>query len=173
MSTEIIRINRYPNRRYYATHTSRYISRPEIEQLICGGATVEIVDSQTGEDLTRAILLQIIAEMHPEKIAMFPTAMLHSMLRANKSMTEFFQAYFRASLTYLEQLQEHGAAGSLKQPMQWMDTWFKTWPMPPNAKGAPKSKGSAATSEDRGIKERITRLEERIAELEAERGRRK
>ena len=112
MSTEPVRIKRYPNRRYYATHTSRYISLPEIEQLIRNGATVEIVDSQTGEDLTRPILVQIIAEMHPEKIALFPSAMLHSMLRANKVMAEFLQAYFRASLTHLEQLQKHGAAGS-------------------------------------------------------------
>jgi polyhydroxyalkanoate synthesis repressor PhaR len=170
MSTEAIRIKRYPNRRYYATHTSRYISLPEIEQVICDGATVEIVDSQTGEDLTGVILLQIIAEMHPEKIAMFPTAMLHSMLRANKAMPEFFQAYFRASLTYLEQLQEHGTAGSLKQPMQWMKAWLDSWPMPPIAKSAPKTKAKVASKEDRGFAERIERLEERIAELEAERG---
>jgi polyhydroxyalkanoate synthesis repressor PhaR len=170
MSAEPIRIKRYPNRRYYATHTSRYISLPEIEQIIRDGATVEIVDSQTGDDLTRAILVQIIAEMHPEKIAMFPSAMLHSMLRANKVMSEFLQAYFRNSLTYLEELQKHGAAGSLKQPMQWMKAWFESLPTPPNAKGAPKSKGKAASNENRGIAKRIARLEERIAELEAERG---
>jgi polyhydroxyalkanoate synthesis repressor PhaR len=171
MSSEAIRIKRYPNRRYYATHISRYISLPEIEQLICDGATVEIVDSQTGGDLTRSILLQIIAEMHPEKIAMFPTAMLHSMLRANKLMTEFFQAYFRASLTYLDQLQRHGAAGSLKQPMQWMKAWLDSWPSSPSAKRAPKAKTRGAAKPDREIAERIERLEERIAELEAERGR--
>jgi polyhydroxyalkanoate synthesis repressor PhaR len=173
MSTEPIRIKRYPNRRYYATHTSRYISLPEIEQLIREGATVEIVDSQTGEDLTRAILVQIIAEMHPEKIDLFPSAMLHSMLRANKVMSEFLQAYFRASLTYLEQLQQHGAAGSLKQPMQWMETWLKSWPVPRNAKGAPKPKNKKASDEDHGFAERIASLEERIAGIEAERGHKK
>jgi polyhydroxyalkanoate synthesis repressor PhaR len=171
MSAEPVRIKRYPNRRYYATHTSRYISLPEIEQLIRDGSTVEIIDSQTGEDLTQSILVQIIAEMHPEKIALLPSAMLHSMLRANKAMTAFFQAYFRASLTYLEQLQKQGAAGSFKQPMQWMEAWLENWPTPPNAKGAPKSKGKSSSNEDRGIAERISRLEERIAELEAKRGR--
>jgi polyhydroxyalkanoate synthesis repressor PhaR len=173
MSTKPIRINRYPNRRYYATHTSRYISLPEIEQLIRDGATVEIVDSQTGEDLTRAVLVQIIAEMHPEKMDLFPSAMLHSMLRANKVVSEFFQAYFRASLSYLEQLQEQGTAGSWKQPMQWMETWLENWPMPPNAKGAPKSKGKTVSNEERGFAQRIARLEDRIAELESERSRKK
>jgi hypothetical protein len=95
------------------------------------------------------------------------------MLRANKVMNEFFEAYFRASLTYLEQLQKQGAASSLKQPMQWMKDWLDSWPLPPNAKSAPKSKGNAAAKKNRGIDGRIERLEQRIAELEAERGRRR
>jgi polyhydroxyalkanoate synthesis repressor PhaR len=171
--SETIRIKRYPNRRYYATHTSRYISLPEIEQLIRDGATVEIADSQTGEDLTRTILVQIIAEMHPEKIALFPSAMLHSMIRANNVMTQFFEAYFRASLVYLEQLQKHGAAGSLKQSMQWMESWFKSWPIPPNAKGAPKSTSKTTPAENHEFAERIASLEERLAGLEAKRASKK
>jgi polyhydroxyalkanoate synthesis repressor PhaR len=169
MSNESIRIKRYPNRRYYAAHTSRYISLAEIEQLIRDGATVEIVDSQTGEDLTRTILLQIIAERHPDKFAIFPTAMLHSMLRANEVVSEYLQAYFRNALAYLEYVQMHAATGSLEQPMHWMKAWLDSWPMPPNAKSAPKSKTKSTTKSDRGIAERIERLEERIAELEAER----
>ena len=97
MADEPIRIKRYPNRRFYASHTSKYVSLTEIEQMICDGATVEIVDSQTGEDLTRAVLVQIIAERHPDKIAMFPTAMLHSILRANDVMVDFLHDYFRNS----------------------------------------------------------------------------
>ena len=59
MPIEPIRIKRYPNRRFYASHTSKYVSLPEIEQLIRDGVNVEIVDSQTGEDITRVILMQI------------------------------------------------------------------------------------------------------------------
>ena len=169
MSNEPIRIKRYPNRRFYASHTSRYISLPEIEQLIRDGATVEIVDSQTGEDLTRTILMQIIAERHPDKIAMFPTAMLHSMLRANEEVSKFLQAYFRNALTYLEYLQKHGASGSLEQPMHWMKPWLDNWSMPPSAKGAPKPKYKSGRDEGREIAERIAGLEKRIAELEADR----
>ena len=170
MSNEPIRIKRYPNRRFYASHTSRYISLPEIEQLIRDGATVEIVDSQTGEDLTRTILMQIIAERHPDKIAMFPTAMLHSMLRANEEVSEFLQAYFRNALTYLEYLQKHGATGSLEQPMHWMKAWLDNWPMPPSAKGAPKPKRrTGRDDEQEEIAERIARLEKRIAELDGDR----
>jgi polyhydroxyalkanoate synthesis repressor PhaR len=169
MSNEPLRIKRYPNRRFYATHTSRYISLPEIEQLIRDGATVEIVDSQTGEDLTRTILMQIIAEKHPDKIAMFPTAMLHSILCANEAVSGFLQAYFRNALTPLEYLQRHGATGSLEQPMHWMKAWLDNWPMPPDAKGAPKPERRTGVDEEPEFAERIARLEKRIAELEADR----
>jgi polyhydroxyalkanoate synthesis repressor PhaR len=169
MSTEPVRIKRYPNRRFYASNTSRYVSLPEIEQIIRDGATVEIVDSQTGEDITRSVLVQIIAEKHPDKIAMFPTAMLHSILRANDAMAEFLREYFRNSLAYLDHFQKHGASAPFGEPMQWMKAWLDNWPSPPVAKRAPKPSDRAAPNEDREIAERIARLEQRIAELEAER----
>jgi polyhydroxyalkanoate synthesis repressor PhaR len=168
-SPEPIRIKRYPNRRFYASHTSRYVSLPEIEQLIREGATVEIVDSQSGEDITRSVLVQIIAEKHPDKIAMFPSAMLHSILRANDAMTKFLGEYFRSSLTYLDYFQKHGASASFEQPMQWMKAWLDNWPSQGVANRAPKSEENAAPDDDREFAERIARLERRIAELEEER----
>ena len=169
MSDEPIRIKRYPNRRLYASHTSSYVSLPEIEKLIRDGATVEIVDSQTGDDITRSVLVQIIAEKHPDKIAMFPTAMLHSILRANDVMTEFLREYFRNSLTYLDYFQKHGASAPFDQPMHWMKAWLNHWPNQPIAKRAPKSEDEAADDEKREIAERIARLEQRIAEFETDR----
>lgn len=166
MPEEVIRIKRYPNRRFYASHTSRYISLPEIEQLIRDGATVEILDSQTGEDITRSILMQIIAEKHPEKMAMFPTAMLHSILRANQLMTTFLQEYFRNALASLEYFQTQGSPATLPPSMDWMKAWFEHWPISPFAKGAPKNEDAASTDETREMAERISRLEQRIAELE-------
>jgi polyhydroxyalkanoate synthesis repressor PhaR len=167
--TEPIRIRRYPNRRFYATHTSRYISLPEIEKLVHDGATVEIVDSQTGEDLTRAVLVQIIAERHPEKIAMFPSAMLHSILRANDFVSDYWREYFRNSLAYLNHLQKQGASSSFQQPMQWMKPWLDTWFDSIYANRAPETKAEQHAAESADVTDRITTLEKRIAELEAER----
>lgn len=168
MSDEPIRIKRYPNRRFYASHTSKYVSLPEIEEMIAGGQTVEIVDSQTGADLTRSILVQIIAERHPDKIAMFPSAMLHSMLRANVLTVNFLRDYFRNSVAYIDYFQKHGASGSLEQPMHWMKAWLDNWS---NLRpGNPSSPPGAETLPDDApqFAERIARLEQRIAELEAE-----
>ena len=159
---------RYPDRRFYASHTSKYVSLPEIEEMIAGGLTVEIVDSQTGEDITRSVLVQIIAERHPDKMAMFPSAMLHAMLRANAVTMGFLQDYFRNSMAYVDYFQKHGASGPLEKPMHWMKAWLDNWsplrPGIPPARPRPtrplKAKGKLPNaSRD---------LQRRIAELEAE-----
>lgn len=167
-----IRIKRYPNRRFYAGHTKSYVSMADIEALIRNGANVEIVDSQTGEDLTRQLLVQIIAERHPEKMAMFPTAMLHAMLRANDAVASFLQDYFRNSLAYLDYLHQHGAAGTLTQPVHWMKAWLDRWSQPAD-KGDSDSREPRDAAGDAGpaLLERISQLEDRIAELERDRDR--
>ena len=55
-------IKKYPNRRLYDTEISSYITVEDVRQLIVDGEDFEVRDAKTGEDLTRSILLQIIAE---------------------------------------------------------------------------------------------------------------
>jgi polyhydroxyalkanoate synthesis repressor PhaR len=122
--SETIQIKRYPNRRFYARHTSRYVSLAEIEEMIQQGHTVEIRDSQTGEDLTRSVLTQIIMEQHPDKMKLFPVDMLHLILRSNDLMSDFLRDYFRQSLTYLDYLQKHNSATALVPPTNWFKAWL-------------------------------------------------
>jgi hypothetical protein len=84
-------------------------------------------------------------------------------------MTEFLRAYFRNSLAYLDQLQKHGASAAFQQPMPWMKTWLDNWPGLPIAKGAPNPNDKTVPDGGPEIAERISRLEQRIAELEADR----
>jgi polyhydroxyalkanoate synthesis repressor PhaR len=171
VSDEHIRIKRYPNRRFYASNTSKYVSLTEIEEMIGDGATVEIVDSQSGEDLTRAVLVQIISERHPEKIAMFPTPMLHAILRANDVMVNFLRDYFRNSLSYLDYFQKHGTSGSFEEPMHWMKAWLDNWAIrPPGDARQDSAMPGTPGDDDRELAKRISQLERRIAELETERG---
>lgn len=55
-------IKKYPNRRLYDTSASCYVSNDDIKALIRAGEQINIIDSKTGEDLTRSVLLTIIAE---------------------------------------------------------------------------------------------------------------
>lgn len=59
---ELHLIKKYPNRRLYDTQRSRYIVLADIRAMIRAGSEVRIVDSQSGEEITRSILLQIVAD---------------------------------------------------------------------------------------------------------------
>lgn len=55
-------IKKYPNRRLYDTEISSYITLEDIRQLIIEGETFEVREAKSGKDITRSLLLQIIAE---------------------------------------------------------------------------------------------------------------
>ncbi|MDQ7049629.1 MAG: polyhydroxyalkanoate synthesis repressor PhaR [Enterobacterales bacterium] len=59
-STRIIK--KYPNRRLYDTHVSKYITLNDIKELVMLHQDFKVIDAKTNEDLTRCTLMQLIAE---------------------------------------------------------------------------------------------------------------
>jgi polyhydroxyalkanoate synthesis repressor PhaR len=55
-------IRKYSNRRLYDTASSRHVTLDDLRQLIIAGERIKVVDEKSDADLTRAVLLQIIAE---------------------------------------------------------------------------------------------------------------
>jgi len=55
-------IKRYGNRKLYDVEASRYVTLDAIRALVQGGEDVRVVDNDSGEDLTRLTLAQIIYE---------------------------------------------------------------------------------------------------------------
>ncbi len=55
-------IKRYANRKLYNTQTSRYITLKGIGELIEAGDEVQVVDNETGEDITSVTLSQILVD---------------------------------------------------------------------------------------------------------------
>ena len=55
-------LKKYPNRRLYDTSQSCYVTIDNVRDLVLGHERFRVVDSKSGEDLTRSILLQIIME---------------------------------------------------------------------------------------------------------------
>lgn len=55
-------IKRYPNRKLYDTARRRYITLEGIGELVRQGGEVRVVDHTTGQDLTNAVLSQILHE---------------------------------------------------------------------------------------------------------------
>ena len=59
-------IKKYPNRRLYDTEISSYITIEDVRQLVVEGEEFEVRDARSGEDLTRCVMLQIIAEQEQD-----------------------------------------------------------------------------------------------------------
>ena len=74
-------IKKYPNRRLYDTETSTYITLAEVKDLVLGYKEFQVQDAKSGEDLTRAILLQIILEEESGGVPMFSSDMLANIIR--------------------------------------------------------------------------------------------
>jgi polyhydroxyalkanoate synthesis repressor PhaR len=74
-------IKKYPNRRLYDTETSSYITLAEVKDLVLGYKEFQVQDAKSGQDLTRAILLQIILEEESGGVPMFSTDMLANIIR--------------------------------------------------------------------------------------------
>jgi polyhydroxyalkanoate synthesis repressor PhaR len=63
-------IKKYPNRRLYDTVESRYITLADVRRLVVEKIEFVVVDKKNNADITRSILLQVIAEQEhlPEPI---------------------------------------------------------------------------------------------------------
>ena len=55
-------IKKYPNRRLYDTVESRYITLADVRRLVVERIDFVVVDKKHNSDITRSILLQVIAE---------------------------------------------------------------------------------------------------------------
>jgi polyhydroxyalkanoate synthesis repressor PhaR len=98
-------IKKYPNRRLYDTEISSYITLEDVRQLIVDGEEFEVRDAKSGDDLTRTVLLQIIAEHEERGQPMFSTQLLTQIIRFyGDSLQGFMGSYLERSMQlFLEQ----------------------------------------------------------------------
>jgi polyhydroxyalkanoate synthesis repressor PhaR len=55
-------IKKYPNRRLYDTVLSRYITLGDVRSLVHQHLPFRVIEQRSGRDLTRSVMLQVIAE---------------------------------------------------------------------------------------------------------------
>src|SRR5580765_2966828 len=129
-------IKKYPNRRLYDTDISSYITIEDVRQLIVDGEEFEVRDAKTGEDLTRQVLLQIIAEHEQDGEPVLTTPMLSQMIRLyGDSMQGFMGNYLERAMHLFteQQAQFRQQLGGMLGPTPWtmmnqmaernMDVW--------------------------------------------------
>jgi polyhydroxyalkanoate synthesis repressor PhaR len=94
------------NRRLYDTLTSSYITLADVKKMVLEGAPFEVRDAKSGDELTRAILLQIILEEETGGVPMFNTQMLAQIIRFyGHAMQGVMGSYLEKNLQALAEMQ--------------------------------------------------------------------
>jgi polyhydroxyalkanoate synthesis repressor PhaR len=92
-------IKKYPNRRLYDTVESRYITLADIRRLVIDRIDFMVIDKKTQEDITRSILLQVIADQEQGGDPLMSRDFLSQVIRSyGSSMQGVIGSYMEQSL---------------------------------------------------------------------------
>lgn len=95
-------IKKYPNRRLYDTVESRYITLADIRRLVMDKVDFIVIDKKSQEDITRSILLQVIAEQEHSGEPLMSQDFLSQVIRSyGGAMQTFVGSYLEQSLRLL------------------------------------------------------------------------
>jgi|SRR5579863_4443695 len=168
MKRKPVIIKKYGNRRLYDTTHSRYINQDEVAQMVREGRDLQVLDAESGEDLTRLVLTQIIVEQAKEPESAFPLDILRQMvvasgkatqestLKYTKAVLDMYQNAYRAMappLSPFEFIPPSAAPAAGQVP------WGTTRP----AESSPTGADHQGKYEAAGVSE----LKQRIEELES------
>lgn len=162
-----ILIKKYENRRLYDATNSRYVNLDEVAQFVRLGYDVRAVDVATGEDITRLILTQIIADGARTPDSSFPLDVLRQMVIASgratqegairyfKALTDLYQSTYRAmtpALNPFEFMGIHAESGESRPA-----------PAPGSPAATPTPRASEPPDEVQHLKQRVADLERMVS----------
>jgi polyhydroxyalkanoate synthesis repressor PhaR len=92
-------IRKYPNRRLYDTVESRYVTLADVRRLVVERVEFVVLDRKTQQDITRSILLQVIAEQEGAGESLMSRDFLSQVIRSYGSgLQDFVGRYLDESL---------------------------------------------------------------------------
>jgi polyhydroxyalkanoate synthesis repressor PhaR len=138
---ETVELRRYPSRKLYNKNTSSYIRLPEVAEMVRKGANIRVEDTETGEDVTRAVLLQIIMEQENQQAG--------TMLSADLMMD--------MQREYQKRLASFWSGGMPMPGMRGMGA------APRKAEPAEPAAATAEAAELKALRARLEELEKKVA----------
>ena len=135
-------IKKYANRRLYDTHESNYITLESLKKLIVDGHLVKIVDAKSKQDISREVLLQLVAEQESAGTPILNETILTSMIQfyghpMQKLASQYLQIALERLQTQRGQLSEQMLSimqsplelvkDLSKQNLEWMNTLQQTF----------------------------------------------
>lgn len=102
-----ITIKKYANRRLYNTATSSYVTLENLCLMVKEGTEFVVYDAKTGEDITRAVLTQIIVEEEGKGQNLLPISFLRQLIALyGDSMQWLVPSYLETSMRSFAHNQE-------------------------------------------------------------------
>jgi polyhydroxyalkanoate synthesis repressor PhaR len=129
-------IKKYANRRLYDTVASKHITLDGIHDLIVDGHDVRIIDDTTGEDISRSILLQIIADREQAGRPMLDTDFLMRILRlygnpmqdmVGEFLSRSFDSFMKQQKEFQQQMRAAMAATPFATIQELTANNLKAW----------------------------------------------
>jgi polyhydroxyalkanoate synthesis repressor PhaR len=115
-------IKRYPNRKLYDTEAKSYVTLDQITQLIRNGEEIQVVDHESGEDLTNLTLTQIILEQEKKSSDGFvPRVLLTGLIRTGGDTLEQMRRSLPSWPAGRESVLEEQARQAVEQGRQLID----------------------------------------------------
>lgn len=104
---DAITIKKYANRRLYNTATSSYVTLDHLCQMVKDGVEFVVYDAKTGEDITRAVLTQIIVEEEAKGQNLLPIGFLRQLISFyGDNLQMVVPGYLESSMSAFAQNQE-------------------------------------------------------------------
>ena len=156
-------IRKYTNRRLYDTGSSSHVTLEDLRRLIVAGEKIKVIDDKSGEDLTRAVLLQIISEQEQFGQPVLGPDLLEMIIRfygrpMQALLTRYLEQAFTTMLRQQESMQVEWpkrCRRRLRPLRKWLArTWscgsrckprpaMHSWAAPPPAPNAADSSNAA------------------------------
>jgi polyhydroxyalkanoate synthesis repressor PhaR len=100
-------IKKYANRRLYNTAMSAYVTLDHLAQMVKDKTDFVVYDAKTGEDITRAVLTQIIVEEESKGQTLLPIPFLRQLISFyGDSLQGVVPQYLEMSMTQFARNQE-------------------------------------------------------------------
>ena len=180
-------IKKYANRRLYNTSTSSYVTLDDLSRMVKQGNEFVVFDAKTSEDITRAVLTQIIVEEEQKGQNLLPISFLRQLISLyGDSMQWLVPRYLEHAMSTFARNQEQmrkslqEAFGGLfpfgpleamgKQNLALFEKTMKMFsPFPPNA-AAEKPRGEKPGEDEAAgnleeLRERINTLKQQVEQL--------
>lgn len=170
----MVQIKKYPNRRYYDATNSRHITLQEVHDMIVAGQDVCVTDSRTGDDITNLVLTQILLERDEPKLDLFPSSVLHLIIRSNRQVLRSwlersfgpFLGMISTSQKQMDAYWRQAMQGNMASPMEWANRFMQAFSGPGSGTGSRGSTGVDAPP-DNGVEPPAETPPESLDELRA------